>query len=206
MKLVDLTHTIAESGAATRQELAIGDENFSYMGVVYDFSHNSMVGTYIDFPGHIKETDDGRDAASFPVERLFRVDATVVHLDRESGSGSISAAELQDACPKEINGGALIINALGHRRFDEIDDRSVYLSAEAGAWICRTGIHLFASDVYESTPKLQNIFYGMFQSGISTICQPINLHLLDKPRVKLTALPARFEQVTQVPCRGIAEL
>jgi len=174
--------------------------------VVCDFSHNSMVGTYIDFPRHITETDDGRDAASFPVERIFRVDATVVHLNRESGSGSVSAAELQDACPKEINGGALIINALDHRRFDEIDHRSVYLLAEAGAWICRTGIHPFATDVYESTPKLQNISYGMFQSSISTICQPINLHLLDKPRVKLTALPARFEQVTQVPCRVIAEL
>ena len=206
MKLIELTHTITEAEAATQHELAIGDKNFSYTGVVYDFSHNSMVGTYIDFPGHIKEVDDGRDAASFPVERLFRIDATVVHLDRESGSGSVSAAELEDACPEEINGGALIINALGHRRFDEIDHQSVYLSAEAGAWICQTGIHLFASDVYESTPKLQNIFYDMFESGISTICQPINLHLLDKPRVKLTALPARFEQVTQVLCRVIAEL
>ncbi|MDP7395450.1 MAG: cyclase family protein [Lentisphaeria bacterium] len=206
MKLVDLTHTIAGSGSAAPQELAIADKNLSYTGVVYDFSHNSMVGTYIDFPGHIRETDDGRDAATYPVERLFRVDATVVHLDRQNGSGGISAAELQDACPGEVNGGALIINALGHRRFDEIDHRSVYLSAEAGAWICRTGIHLFAADVYESTPELQNIFYSMFQSGISTICQPVNLHLLDKPQVKLTALPARFEQVTQVPCRVIAEL
>ena len=59
----------------------------SYTAVVYDFAHDSMVGTYLDLPGHIIETDDGQDAATQPLERFYRLQASVLHLCREDGRG-----------------------------------------------------------------------------------------------------------------------
>ena len=75
MKLIDLTHEIngpdATEPAVSRRDLVIGSGTEAYTGVIYDFAHDSMVGTYIDFPGHIKETDNGVDAANFPLSDLF---------------------------------------------------------------------------------------------------------------------------------------
>jgi kynurenine formamidase len=174
--------------------------------MVYHYRHNSMAGTYIDFPGHIKETDDGLDAIGYPLEKLYRVEAAVIHLDRESGSGRIGASELVAACPQAPGAGALILNALGARRFDAIVDRSVYLGKDAVQWIIDRGFHLLVSDVFESNSDPQQVFNLLFAHGVSTVCCPINLDKLRQPIVTLTALPLRFAKATQLPCRVIAEL
>jgi len=210
MQSIDLTLPIpaaAEGRALVRlEELKIRSGGAEYTGMIYHFSHNSMAGTYIDFPGHIKETDDGLDAASYPVERLYRVDATVLRLDRESGSGAVHADELAAALAGPATGGALIVNALGTRRFDEIEERTVWFAKDAVRWIIDAGVHLLASDIYESTPVLTGVFSDLFSAGVSTVCCPVNLHLLTAPRVKLTVLPARYRTATQLPCRVVAEL
>ncbi|MFA6445018.1 MAG: cyclase family protein [Sterolibacterium sp.] len=203
---VDLTLSIPaqpEVGAAvvTQEELRVQH----YTGMIYHFSHNGMVGTYLDMPGHIKETTDGFDAANYPMEKLFRVEATVIHLDRAGGSGAVTAAELADACPQPFRGQALVLNALGARRFDAIDSRSVWLGPDARRWIIDRNIHLLVSDIYESK-TLEGVFLDLFGAGISTVCLPVNLSALVTPYVRLTALPARFETVTQLPCRVVAEL
>jgi len=177
----------------------------SYTGMVYHFAHDSMVGSYIDFPGHIKETDDGLDAATYPTSKLFRVEATVIRLNRTDGSGEIGADELVSACPDPFKGGALVINALGKLRFDEVEERTVWLGADAVRWIADTGIHLLVSDVYESQ-GLHGVFGDLFASRISTVCYPINLDRLTQSYVTLTVLPIRFPCVTQLPCRILAEV
>lgn len=177
-----------------------------YTAMIYHFRHNSMAGTYIDFPGHIKETDDGLDALTYPLEKLYRVKAAVIHLNRQSGSGRIGAQELAAACPPINGAGALILNALGRRRFDEIVERSVYLDKEAVEWIIEVGFHLLVSDVFESNTDPQQVFNMLFARGVSTVCCPINLHQINQPIVKLTALPLRFANATQLPCRALVEL
>ena len=208
MSLIDLTLPVQKTrdGAKTviSETWPVRQGNLIYIGQVYRFAYDSMAGTYLDLPGHIVETDDGIDAAAYPLEKLYRLDATVIHLDRADGSGAIHIDELTGACPAPIFGGAFVINALGKRRFDEIEERSVYLTMDAVRWIVRTGVHLLVSDVYESV-QFQGVFLELFKNGIATVCYPINLHRLTAPRVKLTVLPVRFPGVTQLPCRVVAE-
>jgi kynurenine formamidase len=164
-----------------------------------------MTGTYIDFPGHIRDTDDGMDAATYPVTRLFRVQSSVIHLDRADGSGAVTAADLRAACPSPVRNGGMVINALGRKRFDEVKFRSVFLSSDAVAWIADQGVHLVVSDIYESA-ALHGVFGDFFRRGVLTVCSPVNLDALTTARVLLTVLTPAFRGVTQLPCRLLAEL
>jgi len=210
MILIDLTLPlpIQQNGIPTcRQEerrLLAGD--LPYTGVVCHFRHDSMAGTELDFPGHIRETDDGQDAVAYPLEKLYRIKAAVAHLDRASGSGRIGAHELADACPIIPAADALILNALGAKRFDEIEDRSVYLGRDAVRWIIESGFHWLVSDVYESKADPQGVFNDLFAAGISTVCCPIHLDRIDRPIVRLTVLPLRVPAATQLPCRVVVEI
>jgi kynurenine formamidase len=209
MTLVDLTLE-AQSWKDGKDTLCVeerriaGEDDVVYTGMIYHFDHDSMLGTYIDFPGHIKETDDGADAANYSLEKLFRIRAAVIHLDRADGSGAVEADELEGALEGSVPG-VLVINALGNRRFDEIEERSVYLAESAIDWIVAHKVHLLVSDIYESK-RLHGVFPALFGSGISTVCYPINLHLLTASHTRLTLLPVRYPNVTQIPCRIIAEL
>ena len=209
MRLIDLTLPAQEQqgGEPTCRldEWHLKAGPLPYTAMIYHYRHNSMAGTYIDFPGHIKETDDGLDAISYPLEKLYRVKAAVAHLNRRSGSGRISARELAAACPPRKGAGALILNALGQLRFDEIVERSVYLGKDAVEWIIDSGFHLLVSDVFESNADPQQVFNMLFARKVSTVCCPINLHQIDRPIVKLTVLPLRFANATQLPCRAVVE-
>jgi len=219
MKIIDLTlpipthqrqpESLSDPGrdVATVRELTweISRGPYRFNARVYFLNVSGMSGTYLDFPGHIRETDDGNHAANYPLAKLYRVDATVIRLDRASGSGGITARELSAACPATIKAGALILNALGCRRFDEIERESVFLCADAVDWIAQSGVHLLVSDVYESTRDPQNVFYRLFAKGVATVCWPVNLHQIDRPRARLTVLPLMIPGVTQLPCRAVAE-
>ncbi len=202
MPLVDLTLAIP-AGAPSPASLERRRIQ-TYTAQIYHFRHDSMVGTYLDLPGHILETDDGLDAATYPLDGLYRVPATVVRLDRRGGSGAVTAAELEAACPRPVRGRALILNALGRRRFDAIAEFSVWLAKDARAWIAARRVRLLVSDIYESRP-LDGVFLDLFRAGIATVCYPVNLAAIAAPYVRLTVLPARFETVTQLPCRVVAE-
>lgn len=210
MKIIDLSLPVMEQEgcegfSSVLKEKIISSNGIQYTGMIYDLTMGSMAGTYIDFPGHIKETDDGFDALNYPVEKLYRVESAVIHLDRENNSGAVTADNLKAAYGKnKISGKALIINALGRKRFSEMDDRSVYLSPDAVKWIIESGIHLLVSDIYESR-KLHGVFYDLFKAEISTVCCPVNLHLIDSPHCRLSVFAPPLKGITQLPCRAIAE-
>jgi kynurenine formamidase len=202
MKLVDLTF---ESGVEPEEyRLNLESPGIKYTGVCYNFKMSSMAGTYIDFPGHVAETDDGQDAKNYPLEKVYRRPAKVIHLNRTAGA--VKAEDLKQACScKPDKGDALIINALGELRFDEVPERSVYLDKSAVDWIIEQGIELLISDIYEST-ELKGVFYYLFEAGISTVCCPVNIDKLNAEEVKITVLPLPVEGIVQIPCRVIAEL
>lgn len=208
MRLVDLTLPVParENMRPTvhLDEWPLDYKGQPYTGMVYHFDHWSMSGTYLDIPGHIKELGDGFDSANYPLEKLYEVDAAVIHLDRSEKAGKVHAREL--AVASEIDGkvGAIILHALGPKRFDEAPERSVALATDAVEWMIGKGIHLLVSDIYEHCDKPENIFWTLFEAGISTVCCPINLGLLDRPKAKLTVLAPRFPGVTQLPCRVVA--
>jgi len=208
MPLIDLTLPISpvDKGVAIVQleEWPLDSEQGPHTGMIYRFDHNGMVGTYIDFPGHIKETDDGIDAAAYPPEKLYRIPATVIHMNREGDSGAVTGDELEQCCPQPFRGEALVLNALGAKRYDAIRERSVWLARDAREWIADRGAHLLVSDIYERDQP-EGVFMDLFRRRVSTVCRPVNLHQLRSPYVRLTALCARFEGVTQLPCRILAE-
>jgi kynurenine formamidase len=175
-------------------------------GMVYNFAHWSMSGTYLDLPGHLKETDDGCTAENYSVDRLYEVPAVVAHLSRAGVPGKITAAELRAACPARPEGGALIIHALGPLAWHEMDPpQSVALTREAVQWIADCGIHLLVSDVYEHSTDKEGVFLHLFRAGIATVCLPVNLDRLPH-RVRLTVLAPRYPLATQFPCRVVARI
>ncbi len=178
---------------------------FRYDARVHYFTHWGMCGTYIDFPGHVADTDEGTDAANCPIERLWRVETDLIRLQRADGSGGIDAEELAAAAPDGPPAPALVVNALGGTRFDAIRERSVWLMREAAAWIVERGVRILVSDVYESAVEPENVFGAFFETGIVTICQPVNLHRIAASRFRMTALPLPFAGATQLPCRLVAD-
>jgi kynurenine formamidase len=210
MKIIDLTFEPGrEPGGlfkATRNDVSLKSPGVEYTGVVYEFTMSSMAGTYLDLPGHIAETNDGQDAANYPLEKLYRRRAVVIRLDRQDNSGGVTATELARACQMKIRkGDALIVNALGNRQFYEINERSVFFELDAVEWIIEQGVELLVSDIYESK-ALAGVFYKLFQARISTVCLPVNLNRLTVLEIKLTVLPLPVRGVTQIPCRVVAEM
>jgi hypothetical protein len=174
--------------------------------MVYDFTHGSMVGSYLDLPGHLKETDDGLTAENYPLDKLYEVPTVVAHLPRAGAHGKITAAELEAACPVQPEGGALVIHALGAMSFWEMNPgQSVALTREACLWMGERKIHLLVSDVYEHRTEKEGVFLHLFRAGISTVCLPVNLGELPD-QVKLTILAPRYPFATQFPCRVIARV
>lgn len=186
--------------------LPLKSDRTSYTGVIYRLSQGSMNSSYIDLPGHIAETDDGRDGANTPPQDFFRLPCTVVRLDLSSGYGAVHAADLEKALGGRPKTPGLIINALGkyHQFSPGFAMRSVYLAMDAVNWIVDSGIKVILSDIYEST-ALEGVFLEFFRHGIATICEARNMHLLTGDRVLLTAMFQPWPGVTQLPCRLIAE-
>ena len=210
MTLVDLTLPVSqiENGVPTTtlEQWPIRMGGVEYTGMVYRFNHWSMSGTYIDLPGHIKETDDGTDADNCPLASVYELDSAVLHLERNGRPGKISREELERACSVVEPTRGMIVHALGSRQFDEVPERSVALSADAVSWIVERGTQLLVSDVYEHDAEPEGVFVDLFSAGVAAVCNPINLQELREPRVKLTALFPRFPSVTQLPCRAIARI
>ena len=176
-----------------------------YEARVHYFNHWSMSGTYLDLPGHVVETDDGTDAVTLPVERLFRVDAQVIRLGRAENPGPVTAAELARACPSAAPTPALIVNALGDRRPDPIRERAIFFEREAVDWMISRGISLLVSDVYECAAEPRGVFSMLFAAGVITVCCPASLGRLRAAAVRVTALPIRICGATQIPCRLVVE-
>lgn len=206
MAILDLTKEFVGERFAPeilREEMPLQSGMTKYTGVIYTIKNDGMTGTYIDFPGHIAETDDGIRGDNCPLENVFRVPAQVIRLNRESGSGAVTAADLECACGGKPSTPALVINALGSKEPFEIEHRSVYLDDSAIQWIIECKCRLLVSDIYESK-ALHGVFLKLFAAGVTTICRPVKLGQLPEGEIRLTALFPLIN-VTQMPCRLVAE-
>ena len=186
------------------KEIPLKSAQTAYTGMVYDFELNSMDGSYIDLPGHIKETDDGQRADNVPPEQFYRMPCSVIRLNRTNRSGAVSAAELEQAFGGKVMTPALMINALGTLEPDEIDQRSVWLDFSALDWIIGSGVRLLVSDIFES-PRLDGVFLKLFKAGVSTVCEPRHMSRITKKIVELTVMFPNIPGMTQIPCRILAD-
>ena len=90
MTYVDLTADFCGRKAVagiTRREVALKSDRTRYTGVVYDLNTTTMMGSYIDFPGHIMETDDGVHGGNVDLADFCGMPAAVIHLDRAKING-----------------------------------------------------------------------------------------------------------------------
>jgi kynurenine formamidase len=207
MTIIDLTAPYQGRRSApkiTEERIPLRSAATAYTGLVYKLASDSMQGTYLDLPGHIVETDDGRRADTIPVSELYRRPATVLHLDRPLVPGPVSADHLQTALGDRRCHDMLIIHALGDQNTFQVTERSIYLDDSAVDWIINRQCRWLVSDIYEST-ALHGVFLKLFGAGVATVCEPQNLHLLAADEVLVTILFTLWPNITQIPCRIIAE-
>ena len=186
------------------REVPLKSAQTAYTGMVYDFEFNSMDGSYLDLPGHIRETDDGQRADNISAADFYRLPCSVIRLDRKSGSGAVGAAELEAAFGGRVSTPALMINALGTLDPDQIEERSVWLDFSALDWMISCGVRLLVSDIFESQ-ALDGVFLKLFKAGVSTVCEPRGMSRIRTKTVELTVQFPRFPGLTQIPCRILAE-
>jgi len=201
MKIIDLTSDIKENYSTSIRKIAMPEHTYS--GIIHDFNLSSMSGTYIDFPGHIEEFKDGFDAGNYPLEKLFMVDTTVIHLNRKGAGREINARELKETGVK-VKTGCLLIDA-GWESTRGSDNNGIFFYGKnAVEWIVSQPIHLFISDVYENHSRPQGIFVELFKAGISCVCLPANLGKISGNRIKICVLPLKIPGALQLPCRLLA--
>jgi kynurenine formamidase len=205
MTIIDLTRPFSNEPLfrLDAADVPLVSDATRYTGVIYQLHLDSMCSTYIDLPGHIRETDDGRTAESADIRQFYRMPARVVHLSRQSGSGAVTGDKLS-AGHDGLKTECLVINALGTLDATDIDERTVWLDNTAIDWILSTGCRVLISDIYESR-RLEGVFQRLFKAGVSTICLPVNLFKLNDIAT-ITALFCPVPKMTQIPCRVIAEV
>ena len=206
MSLIDLSGEFPPEAVRKirLREVPLKSAQTAYTGMVYDFEVNSMNGSYIDLPGHIRETDNGERADNVPMENFYRVPCSVIRLDRKSGSGAVTGAELEQVFGGKVATPALMINALGPLDPDEIDNRSVWLDFSALDWMIEAGVRLLLSDIYESK-ALHGVFLKLFAAGISTVCGLRNMCKVRGRFAEVTVLFPKIATLTQIPCRVLAD-
>lgn len=201
MEIIDLTKEITEDF-----ETRLVDIKFSgktYHAPVHNFQLSSMSGTYIDFPGHIREFDDGFDSSNYPVEKLFMVDATLLRLNRAGKDREIHREELE-SCSVEIDTPAVIVDSGWNNSGKKNQDEIYFFGKDAIQWFISKKIYLFVSDVYENHKEPRGIFVEFFKAGILTVCNPCNLHKIREQKLKLCVFPLKIPGAVQLPCRVIA--
>lgn len=203
MEIIDLTGTIQKDFRTDIVKIFLQDK--TYHAFVHNFNLSSMDGTYIDFPGHIKEFDDGFDASNYPDKKLFMVDATLLRLDRRNKEREIHVEELESTNVK-IDTPAVIVDS-GWNQILKKDQNEIYFfGKDAIQWFVSKKIYLFVSDVYENHKEPRGIFVEFFKAGILTVCNPSNLHRIKKQKLKICVFPLKIKGATQVPCRVLAIL
>ena len=206
MSLIDLTCAFpsASREKVRLTEIPLKSAKTAYTGMVYDLEFNSMDGSYLDLPGHIRETDDGRRADNVSAADFYRVPCSVIRLDRKSGTGAVGAAELEAAFGGRVSTPALMINALGTLDPDQIEQRSVWLGFSALDWMISCGVRLLVSDIFESQ-ALDGVFLKLFKAGVSTVCEPRGMSRIRSKQVELTVMFPKYPGLTQFPCRILAD-
>jgi len=193
MKIIDLTAEI---------QMPEGDR---YKAVIYDdLQLSSMSGTYVDFPGHFEEFDDGLNAANCPLEKLLMVETTVIRLKRKGLPREIAGQELEAAGVPVMTPGLLIIVDDWDISLPEQAAEAPFYGKSAVRWVASRKINLFVSNVYENHADSRGIFVETFKAGITCVCIPAHLDRITKERIKICAIPLRIPGAVQTPCRLLA--
>ena len=79
MELVNLTAPFNRAHIFT-ERIPLKSAKTAYTGMVYHFRYGSMETSYLDLPGHIAETDDGRHARNTDLLNFYRRKAALLRI------------------------------------------------------------------------------------------------------------------------------
>ena len=192
------------------ERLPIRSPKTSYTGMIYYFDYESMSTSYLDLPGHIAETDDGRHAAMLDPGDWYRQRANLIRIPvcPAGEEFAIRPADIEKAMAGKKWHPWMVINALG-RKDDDGEARyfrMTYLALDTVDMLIDKGVKVIIGDAWESR-RLDGVFTRLFSAGVCTVCGVANLHRLPDDReffVTLGFLPYPGG-VTQIPCSVLAE-
>ena len=101
----------------------------------------------------------------------------------------------------------MVINALGNAADGYQPGRKIYLTLEAVDHLVKNGVKVLFSDAWESV-RLDGVFLRLFDSGVSAVCNLVNLNKLpaDKEFLLTMSFLPYPGAVTQIPASVIAEI
>lgn len=206
MKLINLTAPFHCAHIFT-ERIPLKSPRTAYTGLVYHFRHGSMETSYLDLPGHIAETDDGRHAANIDLLDYYRQKTLLLRIKPTAAEYGVTPEDLE----KALNGREwtpfVVINAQGVANDGYEPARKIYLTLEAVDYLAANGIKVLLSDAWESV-RLDGVFLRLFDAGISAVCNLVNLNKLPAEGEFLTTVsfPPYPGAVTQIPVSVIAEV
>ena len=206
MELINLTAPFHRAHIFT-ERIPLKSDRTAYTGMVYHYRHGSMETSYLDLPGHIAETDDGKNARNCDLLDYYRKKALLLRITPPSDEYGITPADLDKALAGREWQEWIVINALGNQTDGYQPARKIYLTLEAVDHLIRNGVKVLFSDSWESA-RLDGVFLRLFDAGVSAVCNLVNLNQLPADReffLTLSFLPYPGE-VTQIPATVIAEI
>ena len=207
MELVNLTAPF-HCAHIFLERIPLKSARTAYTGMVYHFRHGSMETTYLDLPGHIAETDDGCHAQNINLLDFYRQKALLLRITPPKGEEyGITPADLDKALGDREWHPWMVINALGNADDGYQPGRKIYLTLEAVDHLVKNGVKVLFSDSWESV-RLDGVFLRLFDSGVSAVCNLVNLDKLPADReflLTMSFLPYPGA-VTQIPASVIAEI
>jgi kynurenine formamidase len=165
-------------------------------------------GTYLETAAHMDP--DRITIDELPLARCHQIDAVALWIPR-GPNGAIAAADLQaalDASGAELQPGDALLVGTGwdaHWNEDDFVTDPPHFTADAIDWVLDHQAGLLGADTprFDSPHNPANFFPKFFAGDILLLAPLVNLHQVQGPRGKLTALPLKIENACASPVRAL---
>jgi len=164
--------------------------------------------TYLETGAHMYREVISID--QLPLERCYQLDALMLWIPK-GPDAAITVADLEGALAQSGEtlrpGDALLIGTGWDQHWTLPDylTNPPYFLYEAIDWIIDHQVSLLGGDTprYDSPTNPQNFFPKFFKQDILLLAPVINLHQVQQPRGKLTALPLKIVGACASPVRAL---
>lgn len=165
-------------------------------------------GTYLETAAHMDPERLTID--ELPLERCHQIPAVTLWIPR-AANGAIAAADLQaalDASGTVLQpGDALLVGTGWDTHWDAPDfvTDPPHFTADAIDWVLAHEVGLLGADTprFDSPHNPANFFPTFFAGDILLLAPLVNLHRVQVPRGRLTALPLKIERACASPVRAL---
>jgi len=174
---------------------------------------HSQVGTYLETPAHFLGMENSFLVDDIPLEKLVDVGCVVLKCPRDTSDLSKKEAVTKEdllSCPNfdEIQPGDCIAVYFGWDKYWMNDDVfypcSPYFTYDAMQLIISKNPSILATDTpaWDNYDDPSDFFPDFYAANILMLAPLYNLDEVKKPRVRISVLPLRFDNVSASSCRA----